>query len=455
MLNAQKLKLLVFIVLIGFVFVGCQPGTDGNTDGNGQTDGSTPIDSTIRIQWWGVFWDPEVVQPLIDEYESQHSNIEIIYDNKWPGNDYLIAEGVYKTELERELFSNDPDRIPDIFMAKNTWAGNYDELYTSPAPVSAIDAATVEAAFYPAVTTDFVTDGNVNGLPLWMDTFAILYNKDLLEEEAVSVPDAEWIGFRNLARDLTRFDGSQYGFAAGSADNVTFAPELLTILFFQNDINMVNAAGQPVFANSGFAESTLDFFKQFTEASVVGSWSDNLGNDALAFLNGEVAMIFAPLWRYNDIVFFNDTYNLGLDIGIAGVPQLDTTSPVNLASYWGAMVAKNRPQANRNASWDFLVWITQKEQLRKLRVNDLAREIKPEGFLYPRSDMRSELLQSSTKIAPYINALPNARSWYQIDGRAVNSVLREAIRGGDASDLAAAQSDIRNIIENKGILNRN
>lgn len=453
--NWKKWRTAVLFIVLGLILVGCQTDSGTSTDTTGSATGS--IDSTIRLQWWGVFWDEDVVADVIAEYQSLNPNVEITYQNKWPGGNYRQAEGVYKANLERVLFANDANQIPDIFMTHNTWAGNYDELYTYPAPVSIIDPQTVESAFYQAVADDFIRDGAVTGLPIWMDTYAIIYNKDMLEEVAVTVPPSDWVGFNNLASSLTKRNGviTQAGFAGGTASNVTFAAELLYILFFQNDISMVNILGVPVFANSSFAESTLQFYLNWADANEVGSWDETLENDSLAFLNSQAAMILAPQWRLNDILFFNDFYNLGLDIGVAEIPQINPNDPSNYAHYWSMMVGQNRPQANRDESWRFITWLTEKEQLRELRAKDQSNEDRDFGFLYAREDMQSEL-RSQALIQPYVNSLSEAKTWEMVDGLAVDELFRELIEEqGDASDIAATQNEVRTVIDGKGILLRN
>jgi ABC-type glycerol-3-phosphate transport system substrate-binding protein len=446
----RRLKTLVVLGVFALILAGCTNNNTGNTTGNT----TAPVDQTIRLQFWGVFWDNTIMDPLIAEYKTQNPNVEITYQNKWPGGNRGIASSVYKTNLERVLNTNDPDQIPDLFMVENTWAGNYDERYTSPAPASVIDAATVGAQFYAPVTTDFVTNNqNVNGLPLWMDTLAIVYNKDLLEQVAVTKPPTDWVGFRNLAKTLTKRTGNtmtQGGFAAGSGTNTDFGVELVYALIMQNGVIMVNAAGDPVFANDPDSESAVKFFLDFTNKSVIGSWDSAMPNDSLSFLQGKTAMIAVPAWRYKDILFFNDRYKLGLDLDVSPMPQIDANNPQNMANYWGVMVAKNRP--NSVEAWKFLTWLTQKEQLRKLRASDAAQG--QFGFLYPRKDMQDEL-RFEAKVSVYNTALSSAKSWYMIDGTKVEDIFKKMIAaGGKASDISSAQSQVRDVIEGKGLLLR-
>jgi len=452
MLKPNSIKSIFTLVIIALFLTGCTQDSGDSGDGG---DDSPPITETVRLQWWGVFWDESIVEELIADYESQNPNVEIEYVNKWQGGPRAQAAAIYKSNLEGVLKDNNTAEIPDIFMVDHTWAGDYDEIYTTPAPASVTTAESVRETFYDPVATDFITSGTsgeqVNGLPLWMDTLAILYNRDMLEEIAITEPPEGWVQFRNVASSATkRTAGSitQGGFAAGTGSNVSFGVELFFVLLFQNQVSMTDFIGNPVFADSPDAQVALDFYRDFNSSGAVASWNTGFENDSLSFLESEVAMIAAPSWRYSDILFFNDTYNLGLDIGVAPLPYLDAGNPVNWADYWGLMVSRNRPHAEE--SWEFINWLTEKEQLRALRIKD-ASDRGFFGFMYPRKDMANEL-SGDRYLSVYNASLDEARSWYMVDGldvfREITALLDSE---GRANELSAAQTAVRNIIESKGI----
>ncbi len=431
----------VLVLIAGIALTACTTGTNNNN----QTQ-------QVTLQWWGVFWDKDVVQPLIDEYQGLHTNVKIEYANRWQGGSWETAARLYQDNLDRVLKAGNQVEIPDIFMVQNTWTGNY-ENYTAEAPSSVIDANTVKTAFYPAVATDFAHGDKVKGLPLWMDTLAILYNKTLLAAAATSAPPANWVDFKSLAIALTTRSGgtiTRGGFGAGTADNTSFAPELLNLLFLQNGVTMTDGAGSPSFSTDADSQTALEFYKSFATSG--GSWASGLSNDAAAFLQGDVAMIVAPSWRYHDILAFNKLYSLGLNIGVAPMPQLQgqATPVINWATYWGNMVALNRPNAEE--SWKFVKWLSEAEQLKKLRT---AEKPKREffDFLYPRSDMQQEL-QADTYLRVYNGALATAQSWYMVDGLAVRESFKKLILNSSTSlsTIAQTENEIDTIIKNKGKL---
>jgi ABC-type glycerol-3-phosphate transport system substrate-binding protein len=445
-LNNRRNLLVIAAIAIGLIVFLVILVASRSNNSNNQTP-TTPT-GPINLQWWGVFLEPEVIQPLIDEYEADNTNVNIEYANKWPGGSFNEAANIYQSELNRVLRENDQVQIPDIFMVQNTWSGDYEKVTRAS---TSYDYQTFSSTFYDAVVTDFTHDNKVYGVPLWIDTLAVLYNKDMLASIAASSPGTTWTSFKTQAQQLTKRTGNnitQAGLALGYGENVSFAPEVLYILLSQNGVEISDSDGSPIFSTSPETATTMQYYKSFI-ASTDGTWNDDFANDAAAFLEEKAAMIFATSYRYRDILKFNELYDINIDIGIAPIPQLEgSTLNVNWADYWGNMVALNRP--NATAAWQFLRWLTQPEQLRKLHDAEKNRN-EYFGTLFPRRDMAAEL-QTDPTLKVFNDALPNARSWYQVKGlqveKEINDLLSEGT--GTQSQIAATENAIQTLINQKG-----
>lgn len=437
------------LMLLGFILLFSGGGGTATDQGGGNT-APTP-GGPVVIQWWGAFLEPEVVQPLIDEYQQLNPNVTIEYANKWSNQDYDTAAQSYREELNRVIENQDIVELPDIFMVPNTWAGDY-ESYVQPGN-GVVDYTTLQNNFYPAVARDFGNDGaTVYGLPLWMDTLAVVYNRDLLNTENVDEPPTTWNRFVTLAEALTIVnDGviEQNGFGAGATQNTSFWYELVNILMIQNGVQLTNEQNQPIFSSDPDSVDAVRFWQSFVNGENP-SWSTNAKNSSAAFLEEDVAMIVAPSWRLREILRINEQFNLNLDIGVAPLPQVEGQAIefVNWADYFGNMVTANRPNAVQ--SWQFLNWMSQPEQLLKLSSN-LASNAGYFGLVYPRTDMSNELTDS-TYLSIYNSSLPFAQTWYAIKGLEVRNLYRDALsRGVNSSNLASLEEDIIELQVLKGI----
>jgi len=426
----KKLKIFtLFVVLIGGVLLlsGCRRNEENN---GGNTN------EQVTLIWWNMFESEENVQPLIDAFRQQNPNVVIQYKQQG------ISGGVssYRNLLDNAL--NDQEKIndPDIFTIENTWVGKYEQFIT-PAPSNIVSTSDI-GDFYPIIQNDFAAN-SVVGLPLYVDALAVIYNKDKLIEEGYSTPDNEWSEFQQQAFNLTKRDGSNNivsaGLAAASGENVQFNFDIISLLMMQNGADLNNSTVLAGFSTSPEVQDSFEFYNLFSSRG--GSWNKDQKLDVAAFLEGRLAMFIAPSWRLNDILIYNDQYNLGLDIGIAPLPQLSGTDTIHWGTYWGQTVAKESP--NSDVAWEFVKFISQPEQLRLLdqTVKSNGRKV---GIFYPRLSMASEI-SGDENLRVFVQAIPFAKSWYMKDGYAMEQGFNGAFTDGNV-DLKMLETTINNTI---------
>lgn len=416
------------------------PTTDDVDPGDVEPDPGDEQPTSGTIKWWGTFLSEEDVAPIIENYEAENPGVTIEYTNQ------VIAQSEipsYQTKLLDNISDEESTTAPDIFMIDNGWSGLF-EPNLAPAPDDVISASQLRNNFYDFVSTDFVTDEKVYGLPLWVDTYAFVYNKDMYEAENLVSPDADWQKFvDDQVPVLTKTSNNQItqaGFSAAIPKNSEFWFEALNMLMLQNKVAMVDNSGQAIFGNDVDAQDALDFYSQFEDSNQ--SWDSSFNLDIATFLEGKLATYMAPTWRLNDVIRYNKLGNLGLDIGISAVPQLSSSagSKANFASYWGNVVNEN--SAVSAQAWDFINYLTQAQQLETLNremKNNGSTEV---GILYPRKDMASQ--QSNDQyLGVYVSSLATAKSWPMKDELQVKEAFRAIFDG--SADLSDVEEEVNNI----------
>jgi multiple sugar transport system substrate-binding protein len=396
-------------------------------------DGDEPTepagDQEVTITWWGAFLSQDDVQPLIDAYEADNPGVTVNYSNEVLRRSELPS---YQVKVQ-DVLANGGSDAPDLIMIDNGWAGLYiPEL--EPAPQEIATGAQVDSNFYEFVSTDFVEDDQVYGLPLWVDTFALIYNEDLYEEAGLVSPAEDWQTFvDDQLPELTAANDSdeitQAGFAGTDTSNTEFWFEALNILMWQNGANIIDNSGQAALADDADAEDAVAFYQQFTEGDTA-SWSSEFNVDVAAFLEGKLATYMAPSWRLNDIVRYNDAGDLGLNFGVSAIPQLSASSgqESNMAIYWANVVNADSPQSFE--TWQFLNFLTQSQQLETLNNTMLDNGSTEIGIIYPRSNMSS--IQSNDQyLGVYVNSLPSARSWDMVDKISVKDSFEGLLTDND------------------------
>lgn len=426
MLTKRKLLSLGILILISTLFLtGCKQADENNQQNNDQ----------VTLIWWNLFESEENVKPLIDGFKTKYPNVVIQYKQQG------VSAGVpaYKNLLDTTL--NDQDKIndPDIFTIENTWMKKYyDNITSAPNDVISTDYL---SDFYPIVKTDFI-DSTVNAVPLYVDTLAVIYNKDKLIEAGYSVPDNEWSEFKTQAINLTKKDSSNKilssGFAAANGTNVQFNFDIFSLLMLQNGVDLTNPdTFKSLESNSEFGDS-VDFYQELGTGL---TWDKDQKLDVAAFLEGRLAMFIAPSWRLNDVLIYNEEYNLNLDIGIAPLPQLAGTDATYWGTYWGQTVSKNSPHSK--IAWEFVKYITETEQLKTLdsAVKESGRKV---GIFFPRESMAGDI-SNDEYLKVYVQSMPFARSWQMYDGYLMEQEFNKYFNEGNA-DLTVLESNISVII---------
>ena len=429
--NRKYTKMLLVVVLSLVLFTGCKKDDQANQNGDDNNS-----QDQVTLIWWNMFDSEENVKPLIDAYTSQNSNVVIQYRQQG------VTGGVtsYKNLLDNALSDAETINDPDIFTIENTWVGKYEE-YISPAPSDQFNND-YYGDFYPLVKEDFAKDVAL-GVPLYVDSLAVIYNKDKLIEGGYTVPDNDWSEFKNQAKSLTQRGSNNKivsaGFAAASGNNVQFNFDILSLLMLQNGANLNSPSVLESFSTNSDVIGTFDFYKEFYGAN--GSWDDEQKLDIAAFLEGRLAMFIAPSWRLNDLLIYNEKYNLDLDIGIAPIPQLTGTDNIAWGTYWGQTVSKASP--NTNEAWKFIKFITEADQLRLLdkTVKDNGRKV---GVFFPRLSMSSEI-SDDQYLRVYTQAMPFAKSWYMKDGYIIENEFNKYYTG-EGTDLGGIENVINSTI---------
>lgn len=428
----KKIKVLLLLTLLVsslFLLSGCKRKEDSNDN--------SPGNDQITLIWWNMFESESNVKPLIDAFTEEHPNVVIQYQQQG------VEGGVtaYKNLLDNALSDTEVINDPDIFTIENTWVGKYQD-NISPAPGNILSSSDM-GDFYPIVQNDFASS-SVLGVPLYVDTLAVIYNKDKLIEEGYTTPDNDWSEFQQQAFNLTKRDGSgsivSAGLAAAEGANAQFNFDILSLLMLQNGADLNNSTVLAGFADNSDVQDSFRFYSAFSGRT--GSWDENQKLDVAAFLEGRLAMLIAPSWRLNDILIYNEEYNLRLDIGVAPLPQLSGTDTVHWGTYWGQTVAKASP--NAQMAWEFVKFITQPEQLRTLdeSAKQGGRKV---GVFYPRLSMSSEI-SADENLRVFVQSIPFAKNWFMYDGYTIEQGFNNYFTD-NSNDLQTLQTLINNTVK--------
>src|SRR3989344_6940843 len=137
-------------------------------------------DTIVQLEMWGVFDNPNVYSEIFDEYRKIHKNVNFNYRS--------FEYGDYENALINAFAAGNG---PDIYLIHNTWLPKHlDKLAPLPSQNSKtgetfITLPEYERTFVDVASHDLVAGGRIYGAPLYVDTLALYYNKDLFNDAGI------------------------------------------------------------------------------------------------------------------------------------------------------------------------------------------------------------------------------------------------------------------------------
>lgn len=467
-MNFQRLtSLAVLVSFTGLMFSGCfeKPPTQ-----------KTQKPAKVELVYYKLFDDEDVMNPLIQQYQSEHPNVVINYRK-------FTDPAEYEKLIVNELAEGEG---PDIFSMPNSWFLRNSKKLT-PLDPKVFSPKGFAESFVRVAENDLVLadqDGNekVYGIPLTVDTLALYYNKSFFEDKIPSRgrPAETWEELKEDVFKLTKKDNSferfeLSGIALGRSDNLLRALDVYYLMMIQYGVKFYNDNySQAVFAQQKSitpagvsitpAQEALKLFTSFALPSNKNySWNSYLADPNSAtkeidtFAKGKVAMIFGYSYLYQQILDqVEDLKSKGIktinisDIKIAPAPQVNdpktsTQKRDAYANYFAETVS--RTSEHSDVAWDFLLFISSKENLKfyneKTHRPTSRRDMIDDQMKDPVYGVFAEQIGYAESLAVYDTVF-----FSNTFAKAMNSVLA-TVSVNDALQLA--QSEINSVLPSEGL----
>ena len=426
------------ILLLVLVFTGIIPGLQ---------DKNPTQTVKAELQFWGIF-------DAVQKYDDAFNNFKKTYPGvtiKYRGFD---TPEEYETAVLEALAAG---RGPDVFMIPNTDLFRHlNKIIPVPPKTknNSVDFSIlkVRQLFPKTVEQDFTFKGDVYGLPLSIDTLALIYNRDFLNQAGVPLPPENWDDFKNLMPKLVKKDQNKNILKAGAAiggsnQNINEATDLLYALMLQfleptNKKMVSQDLKSASFATKEGADA-LGFYTSFADPkNEFYTWNGSLSNSLDAFAEGKIGIIF----DYAAIIPEIKERNPFLDVLIAPFPQQkESPQIINYPSYWGYVVS--RQSKYQTIAWQFIINLTTDLGNAKGYVEKTK---KPPALL---SLINQNLNDPNLNV--FARQALTARSWPKIDSIAVDrifsetieSVITNQVKTGDA--LRNAQNQVTELMKKR------
>ncbi len=351
--------------------------------------GKSESAATGEVVWWGLWEDDTNVSAVINEYQANNPNVKIKYVRQ--------SKEDYRERLTNALAKGTG---PDIFRFHNTWVPMF-KSELDKVPNNIYSVTEFATTFYPVSSSDLAVGSNLVGIPLEFDGLSLYINEEIFEKSGKPIPST-WNELRQTAKELTVKDENgaitQSGVSLGTTSNVDHWPEILGLMMLQNGVDLNKPTGK-------LAEDALEFYTIFSKDD--GVWDATLPASTVAFSAGKTAMYLAPSWRSFEIRLQNPNLRFKT-VTVPQLPKTEANEPdVSYASYWAEGVwARSK---NKTAAWDFLKFLSAKENLEKMY--NQSSKTRMFGEPYSRTDMQT-LLADHPIIGSTLKQANTAQSWF-------------------------------------------
>lgn len=294
------------------------------------------INGTLRI--WGVFDDRNDFNAALGQFKKEFRNLKVSYE--------LKNSTTYHSDLINALAAG---QGPDIFMIHNDWLfSDADKIMPIATTSYSINQLRID---YPEIIEkEFTRNEQVYALPVFIDTLALFWNRDIFNAAGVATPPKTWSDLLKLTPKFTRFDSRgkiiQSAVALGTARNIDRSEDIYSLIALQfgerftaisQDLNRIS--GQAIFGQSdSSANKALLFYTQFANSrSPYYNWNQTTHYSIDNFAEGTSAMLFTYAYNIDNI----KSKNSKLNFAIAPMPQVSLSSqPINYPNYWGFAISK-------------------------------------------------------------------------------------------------------------------
>lgn len=332
----KKWKLFfLFTIVATLLLSAC---SSSNTTEDKAEDGKVKL----RFATWDVGDDVELQQGLINQFNAENSDIEVVLE---------AYGGDYDTKITAGIGAKD---APDIM-----YMWNYPQYKDALEPLDSYIKGRGEeykGNFYEALWNYNSVGEDIYGLPVGYTTHVVYYNKDLFDAAGIEYPQVGWTwdDLQEAAKKLTDKEKKITGFAfPGQPDPYDFEMYL-----WGNGSSYVDSKGKLAGnLNSKKSIETFTMFQNMLEdgiAITTEGWGDT------EMKSGRVGMFINGAW------YLSAFKEAGINYGVVEIPAFGDNPSASIVSSSG--IAMSKDSKHKEAAFKFMEFWTG-EQANKERLS--------------------------------------------------------------------------------------
>ncbi len=340
-LSVRRLSLLALLALLLPLIAACggAPSTPtGAAAPSPAAESPAATGATTKLTMlthWGAQEYLDVMQPLIEECQQQIPGLTV---------EHQTVD--FNNLLTRITTGRLGGAVPDIYHLYNLWLPDFVPSDLLAAPPDDV-VADIQQGYSASTVAGSSYNGQVWGYPTEVNTYQLIYNKQLLAEAGVDKAPETWAELREAAQKTTKRSGDtveQAGFLLIKGwDSGVVHP--WTTLLWSNSGAYVNDDHTAVRFNEQPGVEALQL-----QLDMISDGSVDLALTQEDFVAGKIAMTIMANW-------WGSALRAGLpggieNVGVAPIPHGEGGQSTTVQYNWLWGVDKNSP--NAEVAWQFL-----------------------------------------------------------------------------------------------------
>lgn len=378
-----------------------------------------------KLTFWAMGREAEVVSVLIADFEKEN-----------PGIDVDVQNIPWTAAHEKLLTAFAADGLPDICQLGNTWIPEFAALDTLEPLQSYVDASAVveQADYFPGIWDTSVIDGQLLGVPWYVDTRLLFYRKDMLRQAGFEQPPATWAEWERAMAAIKRDVGpNRYAI-------------LMPLNEFEQQLSLALQMPDPLlrdhdnrgnFRSPGFRKA-LGFYANMFEQG----WAPKMSETQISNVWDE---------------FFNGFYAFYLS-GPWNIREFKKRMPPELRDQWGTMPLPGpdgpgagiaggtslvifRSSQHKQAAWKLIEFLSRPAI--QQRFHALIGDLPPRRstWAYPQL-AEDEYARAFRDQLERVKPTPKVLEWERIV-QEMRLVTERVVRGGETQEQAVQDLDAR------------
>lgn len=311
--------------------------------GSKEEEGKTK-DGKVKVRFasWDEAEDVDAQQEMVDKFNAEHDDIEVVLE---------AYGGEFDTKISAGMGSGD---TPDVM-----YMWNYPAYADGLEPLDSYiegEGEDYKSNFYDTLWNYNSIEGEVYGIPIGFTTHALFYNKDIFAEAGIEEPtnDWTWEDLQNASKIITEKCEGKKGFSFQMKPD----PYDFEMYLWSNGTAYVDEEGNlEGNLNSDESKEVFEMFQEMEKEGYAVA-TEKSGTDE--FRSGNTAMYIYGSWSINTLK------EDGVNFGVVDIPAFSASQDsVSILSSSGISMSKD--SKNKEAAWEFIKFWTS-EEMNKERI---------------------------------------------------------------------------------------